>query len=72
MGFRLVVLLAAAIVAATGFTAAAWSLSRGQTDQAIAFGWPALAVILAVAILFPVGRLRNTPPPQPRGEKNGA
>jgi len=72
MGFRLVALLAAAIATTTGFTAAAWSLSRGQTDQAIAFGWPALAVILTVAVLFPVGRLRSAPASQPRGEKNGA
>ena len=58
MGFRLVVLLAAALVTTVGLSAAAWSLGHGQTDQAIAFGWPALAVGILVALMTPAGRRR--------------
>jgi uncharacterized membrane protein YkvI len=61
MGFRLVALLAAATLSSAGFTAAAWSLTRGETDQAIAFGWPALAVAITVAVLIPVGKRPGSP-----------
>ena len=56
MAFRLIVLLTAATLSSAGFTAAAWSLTRSQTDQAIAFGWPAIAVAITVAILVPMGK----------------
>ena len=32
------------------------ALLRIQTDQAIAFGWPAIAVAITVAILVPMGK----------------
>ena len=61
MGFRLIVLLIAALLTSAGITAAAWSLTRGETDQAIAFGWPALAVAVTVAILVPMGKRPGSP-----------
>ena len=61
MGFRLIVLLVAALLTSAGITAAAWSLTRGETDQAIAFGWPALAVAVTVAILVPMGKRPGSP-----------
>ena len=61
MGFRLIVLLIAALPTSAGITAAAWSLTRGETDQAIAFGWPALAVAVTVAILVPMGKRPGSP-----------
>lgn len=46
-------LLAAAVMTAAGATAAAYSLTTGQTDQAIAFAWPALAAIIAIGLMMP-------------------
>ncbi|WP_417468475.1 hypothetical protein [Maricaulis sp.] len=53
MGFRLAMTVAAALLTTTGLTAAAYSLTQGQTDQAIAFGWPAIAIAIAFAIVIP-------------------
>ena len=53
MGFRLAMIVAAAVLTAAGLTAAAYSLTQGQTDQAIAFGWPAIAIAIAFAIVIP-------------------
>jgi len=46
-------MLAAAALATTGFTASALALSQGQTDQAIAFAWPSVAVAILLALSFP-------------------
>ncbi|WP_323763016.1 hypothetical protein [Maricaulis sp.] len=56
MGYSLSMLLSAATVTAGGLTASAFSLTQGQTDQAIAFGWPAIAVAFVVVMLAPTGR----------------
>ncbi len=69
MAMRLVLLIFAALVALTGLTASAWSLSRGETDQAIAFGWPSIAVIMLLALFLPAGKSLLQPT---RGEKKGA
>ena len=53
MGIRLAMLIFAVLVALTGLSASAWSLSRGETDQAIAFGWPSIAVIMVLALFLP-------------------
>ncbi|WP_300542787.1 hypothetical protein [Maricaulis sp.] len=60
MGIRLTMLLAAAMIAAAGLTASAWSLSQGQPDQAIAFGWPPLSIAILMALLVPSGQ-RSAP-----------
>ena len=49
-------LLAAALMTTAGFTASAWSLTQGQTDQAIAFGWPTLAVAVTLALMIPASK----------------
>ncbi|WP_203291619.1 hypothetical protein [Maricaulis parjimensis] len=69
MGTRLIMLIIATLVALAGLTASAWSLSRGETDQAIAFGWPSLAVIMVLALFIPARKARLQ---AVRGEKNGA
>jgi TRAP-type C4-dicarboxylate transport system permease small subunit len=56
MGARLAMLLAAALMTTAGFTASAWSLTQGQTDQAIAFGWPTLAVAVTLALMIPASK----------------
>ncbi len=56
MVFRILMMLAAAGMTATGVTAAAYSLTTGQTDQAIAFAWPALASIIAFGLMMPSAR----------------
>ena len=66
MGMRLAMLILAALIAVTGLTASAWSLSRGQTDQAIAFGWPSIAVIMVLALFLPARKTLLQPT---RGEK---
>ncbi|MBR9827013.1 MAG: hypothetical protein GYB36_14630 [Alphaproteobacteria bacterium] len=53
MVFRILMMLAAAAMTAAGITAAAFSLTHGQTDQAIAFAWPALASIIALGLMMP-------------------
>jgi|TARA_R110002126_G_scaffold82066_2_gene201555 hypothetical protein len=53
MGFRLAMTVAAALLTATGLTAAAYSFTQGETDQAIAFGWPAIAIAIAFGIFIP-------------------
>ena len=58
MGYSLAMLLTAATVTAGGLTASAFSLTQGQTDQAIAFGWPAIAVAFVIVMLMPTGRRR--------------
>ncbi|WP_297730682.1 hypothetical protein [uncultured Maricaulis sp.] len=58
MGYSLAMLLTAATVSAGGLTASAFSLTQGQTDQAIAFGWPAIAVAFVIVMLLPTGRRR--------------
>ncbi|OLF71077.1 hypothetical protein AWH62_13550 [Maricaulis sp. W15] len=62
MGYSLAMLLTAATVTAGGLTASAFSLTQGQTDQAIAFGWPAIAVAFVVVMLLPTGRRRRSGP----------
>ena len=62
MGYSLAMLLSAATVTAGGLTASAFSLTQGQTDQAIAFGWPAIAVAFVVVMLMPTGRRRRKAP----------
>ncbi len=66
MGTRLAMLIFAALVAVAGLTASAWSLSRGETDQAIAFGWPAIAVIMILVLALPARKTLLQPT---RGEK---
>ncbi|SDL85861.1 hypothetical protein [Maricaulis salignorans] len=53
MGFRLAMTVAAALLTTIGLTAAAYNFTQGQTDQAIAFGWPAIAIAIAFAIVIP-------------------
>lgn len=53
MVFRILMMLAAASVTTLGVTAAALSLTHGQTDQAIAFAWPALAASIALCLMIP-------------------
>ena len=53
LNFRLVMTLVAACVLTAGFAAAAWSMTRGQVEQAIAFGWPALSIAVAIAVALP-------------------
>ncbi len=53
MGFRLAMTVAAALLTTLGLTAAAYSFTQGQTDQAIAFAWPAIALAIAFAIIIP-------------------
>jgi len=53
MVIRFAIMLAAAALAATGFTASALALTQGQTDQAIAFAWPSIAVAILLALSFP-------------------
>ena len=62
MGHSLAMLLGAATITAGGLTASAFSLTQGQTDQAIAFGWPALAIACVMAMLVPSGRRRRKTP----------
>jgi hypothetical protein len=59
MGYSLAMLLTAATVTAGGLTASAFSLTQGQTDQAIAFGWPAIAVAFVIVMLLPTGKRRD-------------
>lgn len=59
MGYSLAMLLTAATVTTGGLTASVFSLTQGQTDQAIAFGWPAIAVAFVVVMLVPNGRRRR-------------
>lgn len=56
MAIRLALMIAAASVALTGLTAAAYSFSLGHSDQAIAFGWPALSIATMIAIMIPARR----------------
>lgn len=74
MGYSLAMLLSAATVTAGGLTASAFSLTQGQTDQAIAFGWPAIAVAFVVVMLVPTGRRRRKTrdSQEERGVKNGS
>ncbi|MBO6796147.1 hypothetical protein [Maricaulis sp.] len=53
MVIRFTIMLAAAALAATGFTASALALTQGQTDQAIAFAWPSIAVAILLAFSLP-------------------
>ena len=53
MVIRFTIMLAAAALAATGFTASALALTQGQTDQAIAFAWPSVAVAILLAFSLP-------------------
>lgn len=53
MVIRFTIMLAAAALAATGFTASALALTQGQTDQAIAFAWPSVAVAILLALSVP-------------------
>jgi len=53
MVVRILMLLGAAVSTAAGVTAAAYSFSAGQTDQAIAFAWPALAMSIAFGLMMP-------------------
>jgi hypothetical protein len=68
MGYSLAMLLTAATVSAGGLTASALSLTQGQTDQAIAFGWPAIAVAFIIIMLLPTGRRRQTTRREPRNQ----
>ncbi len=68
MGYSLAMLLTAATVSAGGLSASAYSLTQGQTDQAIAFGWPAIAVAFVIVMLLPTGR-RNRPDQDERAAK---
>ena len=70
MSYRLTMTLIAAMIAATGLTASAFSLSQGATDQAIAFGWPAIAVALSILVLTP--SRKKLQPRLEDGAKNGA
>lgn len=74
MGYSLAMLLTAATVTTGGLTASAFSLTQGQTDQAIAFGWPAIAVAFVVVMLVPTGRRRRKTrdSQEERGVKNGS
>lgn len=56
MVVRILLLLGAAVMTAIGITASAFSLSNGQTDQAIAFAWPALASIIAFGLMMPTSQ----------------
>jgi len=67
MGYSLAMLLTAATVTTGGLTASAFSLTQGQTDQAIAFGWPAIAVAFVIVMLMPTGRHRR---PASRGHQD--
>lgn len=58
MVIRLVMLIAAVLTTAAGFSASAYSLTQGQTDQAIAFAWPSLAISIAIALVIPKRRQR--------------
>ncbi len=62
MLFRVLMLLAAAGLTAAGITASAYSLSHGQTDQAIAFAWPAIAAIIAFGLIMPSQRAAHSGP----------
>ena len=53
MVVRLAIMLTAAALAATGFTASALALTQGQTDQAIAFAWPSIAVAILLGLAVP-------------------
>jgi peptidoglycan/LPS O-acetylase OafA/YrhL len=57
---RLAMLACAALTAVGGLSASAYSVTQGATDQAIAFGWPTVAIALAIAMLAPPRR--RTPP----------
>lgn len=69
MGFRLAMILSAAGLCIAGLSAAAYSLVSGQTDRAIAYGWPVLGLTVIVAILTPG---RSSQSDGGRGVKNGA
>lgn len=68
---RLAMLAAASLTTLGGVSASAYSFTQGATEQAIAFGWPALAVALALALLAPPRR-RTQEVPLDDGVKNGA
>jgi hypothetical protein len=55
---RLAMLATASLTAVGGLTASAYSITQGATDQAIAFGWPTLAIALAIVMLAPSRRGR--------------
>lgn len=69
MGFRLAMMLGTAGLCTAALSAAAWSLAAGQTDRAIAYGWPVLGLTVIVAILTPG---RSSQSDGGRGVKNGA
>lgn len=70
MGIRLTLMIVTYLIAITGVTASAYSLTQGQTDQAIAFAWPAIALATAIAIMIPARRAAQRP--VEGGVKNGA
>jgi len=53
MSLRLPMTIIAALITAAGVTASAYSLTLGEIDQAIAFGWPPLAVALLIVLAMP-------------------
>ena len=53
MSKRFAISAVSALVLTTGLSASAYSMSLGLTDQAIAFGWPTIALSLLIAMLAP-------------------
>ncbi|MHA6287538.1 hypothetical protein [Maricaulis sp. CAU 1757] len=65
MSFRLAMMLIAGAASAAGFSAVAWSLVNGQTDQAIAYAWPIIGLTILFALIVPTPRRQTAE----RGEK---
>ncbi|MDG1417154.1 MAG: hypothetical protein P8J78_05470 [Maricaulis sp.] len=59
MSLRLSMKIAAALVFVTGLSATGYSLTIGETGQAIAFGWPAFGIALLIGLATPSRKNRS-------------
>jgi hypothetical protein len=56
MSLRLPVTIITALALGAGLSASAYSLTQGATDQAIAFGWPVIALAVIMGFVIPARR----------------
>jgi hypothetical protein len=60
MSLRTSMKIAAALVFLIGLSAAGYSLTLGETGQAIAFGWPAFGIALLIGLVTPSRKTRSS------------
>jgi hypothetical protein len=53
MSLRLPVTIITALALGAGLSASAYSLTQGETDMAIAFGWPVIALAVIIGFMIP-------------------